>query len=63
MTRSYKIAFILNSRDSLPVYRNLSELSDAELDEQILALVRKMRLNESAAIARMVMRQPTLSLN
>ena len=32
MSRSYKIALILKSRSSLPVYRDLSKLSDRELD-------------------------------
>lgn len=63
MSRSYKIAFILKSRNSLPVYRDLAKLSDAELDEQVRSIVRRMRANESAVIARMSMRQPTFSLN
>lgn len=63
MSRSYKIALILKSRSSLPVYRDLAKLSDRELDEQVMALIRRMRTNESATIARMVQRTPTFSLN
>lgn len=63
MTRSYKIALILKSRNSLPVYRDLAKLSDRELDEQVLNMIQRMRANESAVIARMVLRQPTFSLN
>jgi hypothetical protein len=63
MSRSYKIALILKSRSSLPVYRDLAKLSDRELDEQVMALIRRMRTNESATIARMVQRVPTFSLN
>lgn len=63
MSRAYKIALILKSRNSLPVYKDLTKLSDVELDEQVKAIVRRMRANESAVIARMSMRQPTFSLN
>lgn len=63
MSRSYKISLILKSKSSLPVYRDLEKLSDRELDEQVLEMVRKMKANESAVIARMVLRQPTFSLN
>lgn len=63
MSRSYKIELILKSRSSLPVYRDLAKLSDRELDEQVMALIRRMRTNESATIARMVQRVPTFSLN
>lgn len=63
MSRAYKIALILKSRNSLPVYKDLAKLSDVELDEQVKAIVRRMRANESAVIARMSMRQPTFSLN
>jgi len=63
MSRTYKIALILKSRSSLPVYRDLARLSDRELDEQVLAMIKRMRTNESAVIARMVLRQPTFSLN
>lgn len=63
MSRAYKIALILKSRSSLPVYKDLTKLTDRELDEQVLALVSRMRRNESAVIARMVLRQPTFSLN
>ncbi len=63
MSRSYKIALILKSKSSLPVYRDLAKLSDRELDEQVHALFRRMRKNESSVIARMVLRQPTFSLN
>ncbi|HEX2616686.1 MAG: hypothetical protein QM724_10010 [Flavobacteriales bacterium] len=63
MSRSYKIALILKSRNSLPVYKDLARLSDGELDEQVRAIVRRMRVNESHVIARMVLRQPTFSLN
>lgn len=63
MSRTYKIALILKSRSSLPVYRDLSKLSDRELDEQVYAMIRRMRANESSIIARMVLRQPTFSLN
>lgn len=63
MSRSYKIALILKSKSSLPVYRDLARLSDRELDEQVLAMIQRMRANESAVIARMVLRQPTFSLN
>jgi hypothetical protein len=63
MSRSYKIALILKSRSSLPIYRDLAKLSDRELDEQVMELIRRMRTNESATIARMVQRDPTFSLN
>jgi len=63
MSRSYKIALILKSRSSLPIYRDLAKLSDRELDEQVMELIRRMRTNESATIARMVQRNPTFSLN
>jgi len=63
MSRSYKIALILKSRSSLPVYRDLSKLSERELDEQVSAMIRRMRANESSIIARMMLRQPTFSLN
>lgn len=63
MSRSYKIALILKSRSSLSVYRDLSLLSDMELEEHVRSMVRRMRANESHVIARMVLRQPTFSLN
>ncbi|MBS1581748.1 MAG: hypothetical protein JST66_06050 [Bacteroidetes bacterium] len=63
MSRSYKISLILKSRNSLPVYKDLSKLSEGELDEQVRAIVRRMQANESHVIARMVLRQPTFSLN
>ncbi|MBL7982717.1 MAG: hypothetical protein JNL52_13015 [Flavobacteriales bacterium] len=63
MSRSYKISLILKSKSSLPVYRDLAKLSDRELDEHVIAMIRRMRANESAVIARMVLRQPTFSLN
>ncbi len=63
MSRTYKIALILKSRSSLPVYQDLAKLSDRELDEHVLDLIRRMRTNESAVIARMVLRQPTFGLN
>ena len=63
MSRSYKIALILKSKSSLPVYKDLAKLSDRELDEHVSAMIRRMRTNESAVIARMVLRQPTFSLN
>jgi len=63
MSRSYKIALILKSKSSLPVYRDLAQLSDRERDEQVLAIINRMRANESSVIARMVLRQPTFSLN
>lgn len=63
MSRSYKIALILKSKSSLPVYKDLARLSDRELDEQVESLIRRMRTNESAVIARTVLRQPTFSLN
>ncbi|HOZ39479.1 MAG: hypothetical protein IPO05_05995 [Flavobacteriales bacterium] len=63
MSRSYKISLILKSRSSLPVYKDLAKLSDRELDEHVLAMIRRMRANESGVIARMVLRQPTFSLN
>ncbi|MBL8001696.1 MAG: hypothetical protein JNL05_07030 [Flavobacteriales bacterium] len=63
MSRAFKIALILKSRNSLPVYKDLSKLSDRELDEQVAAIIRRMRVNESNVIARMVLRQPTFSMN
>ena len=63
MSRAYKIALILKSKSSLPVYKDLAKLSDPELDEQVAALFSRMRANESRVIARMVLRQPTFSLN
>ncbi|MGB3525371.1 MAG: hypothetical protein WBB32_05325 [Flavobacteriales bacterium] len=63
MSRSYKIALILKSRSSLAVYSDLSRLTDRELEEHVRTMVRRMRANESHVIARMVLRQPTFSLN
>ncbi len=63
MSRSYKIALILKSRSSLAVYTDLSRLSDRELEEHVRTMVGRMRTNESHVIARMVLRQPTFSLN
>ncbi|MBK6541336.1 MAG: hypothetical protein IPG10_08660 [Flavobacteriales bacterium] len=63
MSRAYKISLILKSRSSLPVYKDLATLTERELDEQVVAMIRRMRSNESAVIARMVLRQPTFSLN
>jgi hypothetical protein len=63
MSRAFKIALILKSRNSLPVYKDLSKLSDRELDEQVATIIRRMRVNESNVIARMVLRQPTFSMN
>ncbi|MBK6776700.1 MAG: hypothetical protein IPG74_12995 [Flavobacteriales bacterium] len=63
MSRAYKIALILKSRTSLPVYKDVSKLSDRELDEQVATMIGRMRRNESAVIARMVQRTPTFSLN
>ena len=63
MSRAFKIALILKSRNSLPVYTDLNQLSDRELDEQVSAMVRRMRSNEAHVIARMVLRQPTFSMN
>jgi hypothetical protein len=63
MSRAFKIALILKSRNSLPVYKDLSKLSEGELDEQVRAMLRRMRANESHVIARMSLRQPTFSLN
>lgn len=63
MSRSYKIAFILKCRTSLPVYKDLMRLSDKELDEHMMTVLRGMRTNESALIARMVLKDPTFSLN
>lgn len=63
MSRSYKISLILRSRSSLPVYADLSRLTDKELDDQVRALVRRMSVNESDVIARMPLRLSTFSLN
>ncbi|MCB0790937.1 MAG: hypothetical protein H6595_12380 [Flavobacteriales bacterium] len=63
MSRTYKIALILKSRNSLPIYRDLSHLSDRELDEQVAAMLRRMRDNESKVIARMALRRPTFGMN
>ena len=63
MSRAFKISLILKSRNSLPVYKDLAKLSDVELDDQVRAIVRRMRANESGIIARMTLRQPTFSLN
>lgn len=63
MSRTYKIAFILKCRTSLPVYKDLMLLSDKELDEHMVTVLRSMRTNESALIARMVLKHPTFSLN
>ena len=63
MSRSYKIALILKSKSSLPVYKDLARLSERELDEHVMAMIRRMRANESAVIAKMVLRQPAFSLN
>jgi hypothetical protein len=61
MSREYKIALIRRSRSSLTLYRRVDELTDRELDEQVMALVR--RSNETAVIARMELRAPTFCLN
>ena len=63
MSRTYKIALILKSKSSLPVYKDLAKLSDRELDEQVQALISRMRTNESRVVARMVLRKPTFRLN
>lgn len=63
MSRSYKISLILKSKSSLPVYKDLAKLSDRELDEHVRAMIQRMHANESSVIARMVLRQPTFSLN
>jgi hypothetical protein len=63
MSRSYKISLILKSRSSLPVYTDLSRLSDKELDEQVRELVRRMAVNECDVIARMPLRPSTFSMN
>lgn len=63
MSRSYKIALILKSRSSLPVYKDLEKLSERELDEQVRQMIARMRNNESAVIARMTITDPTFSLN
>lgn len=63
MSRNYKIALILKSRSSLPIYKDITRLSDRELDEHVQSMFRRMRHNESAAIARMVIRHATFSLN
>ena len=63
MSRIYKISLILKCRNSLPVYHDLTKLSDRELDEQVMNMMRRMRSNESPVIARMPMRSPTFSLN
>jgi len=63
MSRSYKIAFILKSRSSLAVYMDLSRLSDRELEDHVRRMVRRMSTDESQAIARMILRHPTFSLN
>ena len=33
---SFKIALIMQSRSSLPLYRDLDRMSDRELEEQVL---------------------------
>ncbi len=38
-------------------------MSDSELDEHVRTMMRRMRKNESDVIARMILRQPTFSLN
>lgn len=63
MSRNYKIALILKSRSSLPIYKDLARLSDRELDEHVHEMIGRMRHNETAAIARMVIKQATFSLN
>lgn len=63
MSRTYKISLILKSRSSLPVYIDLSKLSDRELDEHVANMIRRMRTDESAVIARMLLKDPTFSLN
>lgn len=63
MSRAFKIALLLKSRNSLPVYKDLASLSEGELDEQIKAVLRRMRSDESHVIARMALRQPTFSMN
>lgn len=63
MSRSYKIELILKSRNSLAVYHDLGRLSDGELERQVRAMVKRMRRNESAEIARMVLRDPAIGLN
>lgn len=63
MSRSFKIALILKSRSSLAVYSDPARMSDSELDEHVRTMMRRMRKNESDVIARMILRQPTFSLN
>lgn len=47
MSRAFKISLILKSRNGLPVYKDLAKLSDVELDDQVRAIVRRMRADES----------------
>lgn len=63
MLRSYKIALILKCKGSLPVYKNLEKLSDRELDEYVRTMINRLQVDESHVIARMMIRQPTFSLN
>lgn len=63
MLRSYKIALLLKSRSSLPVYTDLSRLTDRELEEQVRAWLRRMTVDESKVIARMPLGNPAISLN
>lgn len=63
MSRAYQIAFILKSRSSLAVYMDLSRLSDRELEDHVRRMVLRMSTDESQVIARMILRQPSFSLN
>ena len=63
MSRPYKIALILRSRSNVAVYVDLTRMSDSELEVQVQAVMRRMRRDESAVIARMVMHEPTVCLN
>ncbi|MCB0795200.1 MAG: hypothetical protein KDB88_10730 [Flavobacteriales bacterium] len=63
MSRALKIQLILKSRSGLPLYKDLSRMSDQELDEQVRDLLRRMRKNESATIARMRIPDPGFSVN
>lgn len=63
MSRVQKISLILNSKSSLPLYKDLSEITDRELNREIKLIMSRLARNESAHIARMNMHDREICLN
>ena len=63
MSRGNKIALILNSRSSLPLYKDLTLISDHELNREIRLIMSRLARNESAYIARQQVTDAAICLN